>query len=68
MQVSKAVRTVIVFEMEVTEAEVICADLLFLLESTKDIAAMVPGGSVASAIECRERLEKLQSELKGALK
>ena len=54
--------------MEATEAETLCADLLFLLEATKDIAGMVPGNSVASAIGCRERLAEFQKELKGALK
>jgi hypothetical protein len=65
VRVSTELKKVITTEMSPADAEVLCADLFFLLECTKDLAGMVPGGSVLHAEDCRKRLAEFLEMLRG---
>lgn len=63
MRIEKQIKTVITIEMDLPNAEILCADILYLLECTKDLAGMVPGGAVFAADDCRQRLTEFLSAL-----
>ncbi len=60
-------RVVIELELEEFQANQIAADILYLLEHTKEMAAIVKTTEAPFAIESRERLETFIDQLKGIL-
>ena len=50
--------------MDEFAVEQLAADIFFLLECTKDLSGIVPGGAVFAAEDCRKRLGEFLGTLK----